>query len=172
MRLWLRDRWCEIEEQPVAFLRVMTARVKYEIDVLMPGYTHLRRAQSIRWSHWIFNYGSAFVTDLERLREFIKRIDRSPLGSGTLVGNLFGIDRDAIAKNLGFDGTINNSMAAIVDRDFVVEALQWSATLMQRILRGAEDLILYSTAKFGFVRLADAYSTGSNLMPQRRNLTP
>jgi argininosuccinate lyase len=169
MRLWLRDRLREIEGYLIAFLRVMTSRAKSEIDVLMPGYTHLQRAQPIRWSHWVLSYGSAFATDLERLREVIKRVNRSPLGSGALVGNPFGIDRDAIATELGFEGTINNSMAAVADRDFVVETLQWAATLMAHISRWAEDLILYSTAEFSFVRLADAYSTGSSLMPQKKN---
>lgn len=169
MRLWLRDRLREIEEHLVAFLRVMTSRVKYGIDVLMPGYTHLQRAQPIRRSRWILSYGSAFVTHLERLRDVIKRVDCSPLGLGALVGNPFDIDRDAIVEDLGFDGTINNSMATVADRDFVLEALQWSANLMQHILRGSEDLILYSTAEFGFVRVADAYSTGTSLMPQNKN---
>jgi argininosuccinate lyase len=117
----------------------------------------------------LFSYGAAFATDLERLREVTKRVNRSPLGSGALVGNPFGIDRDAMAKELGFEGIINNSMAAVADRDFVVETLQWGANLMQHISRWAEDLILYSTAEFGFVRLADAYSTGSSLMPQKKN---
>jgi argininosuccinate lyase len=169
MRLWLRDRLREIEGCLIAFLRVVTARAKSEINVLMPGYTHLQRAQPIRWAHWLLSYGSAFATDLERLREVIKRVNRSPLGSGALVGNPFGIDRDVIAEELGFEGIINNSMAAVADRDFVVETLQWASSLMQHISRWAEDLILYSTAEFGFVRLADAYSTGSSLMPQKKN---
>lgn len=169
MRLWLRDQLREIEQHLISLLRVTTSRAQSEISVLMPGYTHLQRAQPIRWSHWLLSYGSVFTSDLERLREVIKRVNRSPLGSGALVGNPFGIDREAMAKELGFEGIINNSMAAVADRDFVVETLQWAATLMQHISRWAEDLILYSTAEFGFVRLADAYSTGSSLMPQKKN---
>lgn len=169
MRLWLRDQLREIEQHLISLLRVTTSRAKSEIPALMPGYTHLQRAQPIRWSHWLLSYGSVFTSDLERLREVIKRVNRSPLGSGALVGNPFGIDREAMAKELGFEGIINNSMAAVADRDFVVETLQWSATLMQHISRWAEDLIIYSTAEFGFVRLADAYSTGSSLMPQKKN---
>ncbi|KIV85675.1 argininosuccinate lyase [Exophiala sideris] len=169
MRLWLRDQLREMEEHLISLLRVTTSRAKSEISALMPGYTHLQRAQPIRWSHWLLSYGSVFTSDLERLREVIKRVNRSPLGSGALVGNPFGIDREAMAKELGFEGIINNSMAAVADRDFVVETLQWAATLMQHISRWAEDLILYSTAEFGFVRLADAYSTGSSLMPQKKN---
>ncbi|KIX10314.1 argininosuccinate lyase [Rhinocladiella mackenziei CBS 650.93] len=169
MRLWLRDQLRDIEQHLIALLRVTTSRAQSEISALMPGYTHLQRAQPIRWSHWLLSYGSVFTSDLERLREVIRRVNRSPLGSGALVGNPFGIDREAMAKELGFEGIINNSMAAVADRDFVIEALQWAATLMQHISRWAEDLIIYSTAEFGFVRLADAYSTGSSLMPQKKN---
>ena len=169
MRLWLRDELRKIEQHLVALLRVTCARAKAEIEALMPGYTHLQRAQPIRWSHWLLSYGSFFANDLQRLREVISRVNRSPLGAGALVGNPFGIDRLAIAKELGFDGIINNSMAAVGDRDFVVEFLQWASTLMQHISRWAEDLIIYSTAEFGFVRLSDAYSTGSSLMPQKKN---
>jgi argininosuccinate lyase len=169
MRLWLRDQLREIEQHLISLLRVTTSRAQSEISALMPGYTHLQRAQPIRWSHWLLSYGTVFTSDLERLREVIKRVNRSPLGSGALVGNPFGIDREAMAKELGFESIINNSMAAVADRDFVVETLQWAATLMQHISRWAEDLILYSTAEFGFVRLADAYSTGSSLMPQKKN---
>ncbi|KAI1617817.1 argininosuccinate lyase [Exophiala viscosa] len=169
MRLWLRDQLREMEQHLISLLRVTTSRAKSEISALMPGYTHLQRAQPIRWSHWLLSYGTVFTSDLERLREVIKRVNRSPLGSGALVGNPFGIDREAMAKELGFEGIINNSMAAVADRDFVVETLQWAATLMQHISRWAEDLIIYSTAEFGFVRLADAYSTGSSLMPQKKN---
>lgn len=169
MRLWLRDQLRLLEEYLVSFLKVLSARAKAEIAVLMPGYTHLQRAQPIRWSHWLLSYGTAFSADLERLRQLIPRVNKCPLGAGALVGNPFGIDRMAIAKELGFEGIINNSMAAVADRDFIVETLQWASMLMTHISRWAEDLIIYSTAEFGFVRLADAYSTGSSLMPQKKN---
>lgn len=169
MRLWLRDQLRLLEDHLVSFLRVLAARSKAEITALMPGYTHLQRAQPIRWSHWLLSYGTAFNADLERLRQLIPRVNKSPLGAGALVGNPFGIDRAAIAKELGFDGVINNSMAAVADRDFIVETLQWASMLMTHISRWSEDLIIYSTAEFGFVRLADAYSTGSSLMPQKKN---
>lgn len=113
----------------------------------------------------MLSYGFAFANDLERLREVIKRINRSPLGCGALAGNPFGIDCDMMAEELGFEGILWNSMGAVADRDFVSETLQWGSMLMQHISRWAED---YSTAEFGFVRLADAYSTGSSLMPQRQ----
>ena len=169
MRLWLGDQLRLLDEHLASFLKVLTARAKAEMSALMPGYTHLQRAQPIRWSHWLLSYGTAFQNDLERLRQLIPRVNKSPLGAGALVGNPFGIDRAAIAEELGFDGLINNSMAAVADRDFVVETLQWASMLMTHISRWSEDLIIYSTAEFGFVKLADAYSTGSSLMPQKKN---
>jgi len=169
MRMWLRDELRTIEEHLKAFLNVIAARSEKEIDHVMPGYTHLQRAQPIRWSHWMLSYGFAFASDLERLREVIKRVNRSALGCGALAGNPFNIDRDMMAKELGFEGILWNSMGAVADRDFVTETLQWGAMLMQHFSRWSEDLIIYSTSEFGFVRLADAYSTGSSLMPQKKN---
>ena len=169
MRLWLRDELRNLESYLADLLKVMIARAESEIDVLMPAYTHLQRAQPIRWSHWLLSYGSFLSTDLERLREVIRRVNRCPLGCGALAGNPFDIDRDAMAKELGFDGLIMNSLAGVADRDFVIETLQWGATVVQHLSRWAEDLIIYSTAEFNFVRLADAYSTGSSLMPQKKN---
>ena len=96
-------------------------------------------------------------------------MNKSPLGCGALSGNAFSIDRRAIAKELGFEGLIYNSMAAVADRDFILETMQWGSTLMLHISRWSEDLILYSTTEFSFVRLADAYTTGSSLMPQKKN---
>jgi len=169
MRLWLRDELRKIEGYLSDLLKVIAARAEREIDHVMPGYTHLQRAQPIRWSHWMLSYGLAFATDLERLREVIKRVNRSPLGFGALAGNSFKIDREAMAKELGFDGLLYNSMAGVADRDFVVETMQWGTMLMTHMSRWAEDLIIYSTGEFGFVKLADAYSTGSSLMPQKKN---
>jgi argininosuccinate lyase len=111
----------------------------------------------------------AFLGDLERLREVIKRVNRCPLGCGALAGNAFSIDRIAMAKELGFDSLVANSMAAVADRDFILETMQWGSTLMLHMSRWSEDLIIYSSAEFGFVRLADAYTTGSSLMPQKKN---
>jgi argininosuccinate lyase len=169
MRMWLRDELRKIEGHLVALLGVVAGRAEREVDLVMPGYTHLQRAQPVRWSHWLLSYGSSLAMDLERLREVIRRVNRSPLGCGALAGNPFGLDREAMAAELGFDGLLWNSMAVVADRDFVLETLQWGSMTMQHISRWAEDLIIYSTAEFGFVRLADAYSTGSSLMPQKKN---
>jgi argininosuccinate lyase len=169
MRLWLREQLEKLEGYVVEFLKVIAARAEREIEHVMPGYTHLQRAQPIRWSHWMLMYGSFFASDLQRLREVKARVNKCPLGCGALAGNPFNIDREAMAEELGFDGLIMNSMAGVADRDFVVETMQWGSMLMMHLSRWAEDLIIYSSGEFSFVRLADAYSTGSSIMPQKKN---
>lgn len=169
MRLWLRDQLDQMELYLVDLLKVIASRAEQEIEHVMPGYTHLQRAQPIRWSHWMLSYGLAFANDLQRLREVKNRVNRSPLGCGALAGNPFNIDRAAMAKELGFETLIYNSMAGVADRDFVVETMQWGSMLMLHLSRWAEDLIIYSSGEFNFVKLADAYSTGSSLMPQKKN---
>ncbi|KAL9130619.1 MAG: hypothetical protein Q9217_001233 [Psora testacea] len=167
--LWLVEQLRKIDCWIGDLIKAMSQRAEIEIEVCMPGYTHLQRAQPIRWAHWLCSYALAFASDLERLREVIKRVNKSPLGCGALAGNPFGVDRDAIAKELGFEGLLMNSLGAVGDRKFVVETMQWAAELMGDISRISEDLIIYGTAEFGFVKLADAYSTGSSLMPQKKN---
>ncbi|KAI6084391.1 argininosuccinate lyase [Hypoxylon rubiginosum] len=169
MRMWLRDQIREIESQLVAFIEVIAARAEAEVGILMPGYTHLQRAMVVMWSQHLLSFGFNFASDLERLRELLKRVNRSPLGAGALAGNGFNIDRDMMAEELGFEGLLWNSMNAVADRDFVTEFLQWGSMFMQHISRWAEDLILYSTTEFGFISISDAYSTGSSLMPQKKN---
>ena len=169
MRLWLRDQLGEIESYLVSLLRTLASRAKTEIDVLMPGYTHLQRAQPIRWSHLLLSYATFLQLDLTRLRETSKRVNLSPLGAGALAGNPFGIDRQTIADELGFEGLIPNSLAAVSDRDFILESLQVCSMITGHLSRVSEDLIIYSTAEFAFIQLADAYSTGSSIMPQKRN---
>jgi argininosuccinate lyase len=120
----------------------------------------------IPWAHWLLLYDFAFATDLQRLKEVADRVNRCPLGCGVLAGNAFGIDRDAMACELEFDGLIHNSMAGVADRDFVVETMQWGSTPMLHLSRWAEDLIIYTSAEFGFIKLVDAYSTGGFFMPQ------
>lgn len=169
MRIWLREKLRGIEAHLTNLLKAFCGRAEAELDVLMPGYTHLQRAQPIRWSHWLMLYGLGFAADLERLRQVAARVNRCPLGAGALAGNPFEVDREFLARELGFEGVIGNSLLGVSDRDFVVETLQWASLLMSRVSRWAEDLIIYSTAEFGFVTLADAYSTGSSLMPQKKN---
>lgn len=169
MRIFVRDELTKILGFLKDFILTIIKRAESEIDVLMPGYTHLQRAQPIRWSHWLSMYATYFTEDYKRLAQIIERLNTSPLGAGALAGHPYGIDREFLAENLGFNGVIGNSLAAVSDRDFVVETMFWSSLFMNHISRFSEDLIIYSTAEFGFIKLADAYSTGSSLMPQKKN---
>ncbi|KAG2217024.1 hypothetical protein INT45_011575 [Circinella minor] len=169
MRLWLRDEASMILGHLKELISITVARAEKEIDVLIPGYTHLQRAQPIRWSHFLLSYAWLWQADAERLEQLIERLNVLPLGSGALAGHAFNIDREFLCKELGFKGLINNSLYAVSDRDFVAEFLFWASLTMVHISRIAEDLIIYSSSEFGFVKLADAYSTGSSLMPQKKN---
>ncbi|CDO56906.1 hypothetical protein DV113_002010 [Geotrichum candidum] len=169
MRLYVRDELKIIREQLVSLVGVMIKRAEKEMDVLMPGYTHLQRAQPIRWAHWLSSHATFLANDLQRLDQVIERVNVSPLGCGALAGHPFGIDRQFIGDNLGFGGLIGNSLTAVSDRDFVVETMFWGSLLLNHLAKMSEDLIIYSTAEFGFIKLADAYSTGSSLMPQKKN---
>jgi argininosuccinate lyase len=169
MRLWLLDEVKDVEADLKGLIRVMVERADKEVDILMPGYTHLQRGQPIRWSHLLLSHALSFRNDLERLQQLIPRISVLPLGSGALAGNPFAVDRDFLAKELGFMSVAENSMWGVGDRDFIAEFLMWSSLTMTHMSRLAEDLIVYSTAEFGFVTLSDAYSTGSSIMPQKKN---
>ncbi|PWN44269.1 putative ARG4-arginosuccinate lyase [Ceraceosorus guamensis] len=169
MRLWLIDEAAKLETLLIQLIDVMVKRAKAEIDALMPGYTHLQRAQPIRWSHLLLSHASYLSSDLSRLRDLRPRISVLPLGSGPLAGNPFSPDRVAIAKDLGFLSVGPNSMYNVSDRDFVVETLMWASLTAVHLSKLAEDFIIYSSAEFGFMTLSDAYSTGSSIMPQKKN---
>ncbi|WFD02652.1 argininosuccinate lyase [Malassezia obtusa] len=170
MRLWLLDEIDELESLATELVHVMAKRAREEVDVLMPGYTHLQRAQPIRWSHLLLSHATYFAYDVERLRALRARVSMLPLGAGPLAGNPFaGLDREALAKELGFQTVGPNSMHSVADRDFVIETLMWCSLFSVHASKIAEDLIIYSSAEFGFVQLSDAYSTGSSIMPQKKN---
>ncbi|TXT13069.1 hypothetical protein VHUM_01470 [Vanrija humicola] len=169
MRIWLLDETAKVEGYLKDFLTVLVSRAEKEVDAILPGYTHLQRAQPVRWSHVLLSHASAFLNDLTRLREMVPRISVLPLGSAALAGNPYGLDRELLRQELGFQSIGENSMHAVSDRDFIIEWLQWASLLMIHMSRLAEDLIIYSSAEFGFVQLADAYSTGSSIMPQKKN---
>eukprot|EP00026_Physarum_polycephalum_P006138 Phypoly_transcript_06179.p1 GENE.Phypoly_transcript_06179~~Phypoly_transcript_06179.p1 ORF type:complete len:471 (+),score=96.40 Phypoly_transcript_06179:359-1771(+) len=169
LRLWMRDEVDDVVKLLQEFVGVAVERAEKEIDVVMPGYTHLQRAQPIRWSHWVLSHTWALTRDAQRFVDLRKRFNKCPLGSGALAGHPFGIDRKFLAESLGFDGPTENSLDSVSDRDHVAEFLFAASLTLTHLSRWAEDLILYSTAEFGFVTLADAYSTGSSLMPQKKN---
>nr|XP_033778367.1 argininosuccinate lyase [Geotrypetes seraphini]XP_033778368.1 argininosuccinate lyase [Geotrypetes seraphini]XP_033778369.1 argininosuccinate lyase [Geotrypetes seraphini] len=169
MRLWLRDSYSTLATHLLDLIRTMVNRAAVEIDVIFPGYTHLQRAQPIRWSQWILSHAVALCRDFERLRENRKRTSVLPLGSGALAGNPLGVDRDFLCKELNFDAISLNSLDATSERDFVAEFLFWASLCLIHLSKMSEDLIIYSTKEFSFVTLSDAYSTGSSLMPQKKN---
>ncbi|MBI4472134.1 MAG: argininosuccinate lyase [Acidobacteria bacterium] len=138
-------------------------------DVIIPAYTHLRRAQPIRWSHYCLAYVEMFGRDSERFEQSLGRLDVMPLGSGAAAGSNFPVDREAVAKELGFSKISANSLDATCDRDFVLEFLSNAAIGMAHASRLAEDWILYSTEEFGFLELSEKVTTGSSLMPQKKN---
>lgn len=168
-RLWLRDEIDGLTPFLLDLITVTVNRAEQEMDLLMPGYTHLQRAQPVRWSHWLLSHAWAWRRDGERLSQIRERVNVLPLGNGALAGNPFAIDRQSLAQDLGFAAITGNSLDGVADRDFVAEFLFWATLTMIHLSRLAEDLILYSSAEFGFVSLADAYSTGSSLMPQKKN---
>ncbi|KAG8451781.1 hypothetical protein GDO86_003830 [Hymenochirus boettgeri] len=169
MRLWLRESCSVLLSYLNHLIQTMVDRAAIEIDILFPGYTHMQRAQPIRWSHWILSHAVALCRDAERLKEIKKRVNVLPLGSGAIAGNPLGVDREFLCKELNFDSVSLNSMDATSERDFIAEFLFWASLCMTHLSKLSEDLIIYSTKEFSFVTLSDAYSTGSSLMPQKKN---
>jgi argininosuccinate lyase len=169
VRLWLQSEIARLQGILRQLIATAAQRAEAEIDLLMPGYTHLQPAQPVRWSHWLLSHAWAWQRDEQRLEELAQRVNVLPLGSGALAGNPFPLDRERLAQSLGFAQVSPNSMDAVSDRDFIVEFLGWAALTMVHLSRFAEDLIIYSSREFGYVTLADAYSTGSSLMPQKKN---
>ncbi|GLD73223.1 argininosuccinate lyase [Lates japonicus] len=173
MMLWLRDAISTLTENALQLFSCgvfchLSQNLR-EIDVLFPGYTHMQRAQPIRWSHWILSHAVALSRDVERLQEIKKRVNVLPLGSGAIAGTPLDIDRELLRQELAFDGISLNSMDATGQRDSVVEFLFWASLCLTHLSKMAEDLMLYSTKEFSFITLSDAYSTGSSLMPQKKN---
>ncbi|MCX6045486.1 MAG: argininosuccinate lyase [Chloroflexi bacterium] len=169
VRLWLREEIVALRQHVHQLISVATERAAVEIDILMPGYTHLQPAQPIRWSHWLLGHAWAWQRDAQRLDELAARVNVMPLGNGALAGNPFAIDRLQLAADLDFAGITPNSLDGVSDRDFIAEFLFWATLTMLHLSRLAEDLVIYSSREFSFVKLADAYSTGSSLMPQKKN---
>jgi len=169
VRLWARDQIDAIGGLIRSLQSALLDFAEAHLDVIMPGYTHLQQAQPVRFSHWLLSYGWMLQRDKDRLNDLTHRVDVLPLGSGARAGNPLGIDREFLAAELGFAGISANSMDAVADRDYLIEFLSWAAILQVHLSRLAEDLLIYSSREFGFVEIADAYSTGSSLMPQKKN---
>jgi argininosuccinate lyase len=168
-RLWLRRAIDNLTDQLQETQKALLEFAETNREVVIPGYTHLQRAQPVLLAHWCLAYFEMLSRDRERLQDTRRRVNVLPLGSAALAGNSFAIDREALAAELGFEGVSRNSLDAVSDRDFCVEFLGVCSLVMIHLSRLAEDIILYSTTEFGLIELGDAIATGSSLMPQKKN---
>src|SRR5215204_2322293 len=168
-RLWLRGSIDDLNETIHDTQSSLLDFAEANRDVVIPGYTHLQRAQPVLLAHWCLAYFEMLARDRERLAGVRNRVNVLPLGAAALAGTSFPINREALAATLGFEGVSRNSLDAVSDRDFCVEFLSACALIMVHLSRLAEDIILYATTEFGFFRLGDAIATGSSLMPQKKN---
>jgi argininosuccinate lyase len=169
IRLWLRGAIDEIQTELTALRSGMVNLAEKHAETIMPGFTHLQVAQPITFGHHMMAYAEMFARDAERLTDCRKRINRLPLGSAALAGTSYPIDRERVAKTLGFDGVCNNSLDAVSDRDFAIEFCAAASLAMTHISRLSEELILWMNPRIGFIDLPDRFCTGSSIMPQKKN---
>jgi argininosuccinate lyase len=169
LALWLRAATTDARRSLLLLRHVLVTRAREHIDTVLPGYTHLQRAQPVRLGHHWHALAEMFGRDATRLRDLRARLTRSPLGAGALAGSTLPLDRFHTAKELGFDAPSANSLDSVAARDLALEFLAIAAIAMVTLSRMAEEFVLWSTSEFGFIELSDAYSTGSSLMPQKKN---
>jgi argininosuccinate lyase len=169
LRLWLREAIDQLSVTVRSTQEALLDLAEKNRKAVLPGYTHLQRAQPLLFAHWCLAYFEMLVRDRERLNEIRRRVNVLPLGAAALAGASFAIDREAVARELEFDNVSRNSVDAVSDRDFCVEFVSACALIMVHLSRLAEEVIIYSTSEFGFFELSDAVATGSSLMPQKKN---
>ncbi len=169
IRLWLRGAIDEIQTELTAFRKGLVNLAEKHAETIMPGFTHLQVAQPITFGHHMMAYAEMFARDAERLTDCRKRVNRLPLGSAALAGTSYPIDRERVAKTLGFDGVCHNSLDAVSDRDFAIEFCATASLAMTHISRLSEELILWMNPRVGFIDLPDRFCTGSSIMPQKKN---
>ncbi|MEP6922323.1 MAG: argininosuccinate lyase [bacterium] len=169
LRLWLRDGIDELQQRISATQQALLDLAEANRETIIPGYTHLQRAQPVLFAHWCLAYFEMLTRDRERLQDARRRVNVLPLGSAALAGTSHPIDRAAVARALGFDSISRNSLDAVSDRDFCVEFVSAASLILVHLSRLAEDIILYATTEFGLLELSDAVATGSSLMPQKKN---
>ncbi len=168
-KLWVRDQLDAAEAGLAALCRALLGQAEAGADWVMPGFTHLQTAQPVTWGHHMMAYVEMFGRDLSRVRDARARMNESPLGAAALAGTSFPIDRDMTARALGFDRPAANSLDAVSDRDFALEFLSVASISAMHLSRLAEELVIWSSAQFRFVSLSDRFSTGSSIMPQKKN---
>ncbi len=168
-RLWVRDQCDAAESAIVAVMQALLAQAEAGADWVMPGFTHLQTAQPVTWGHHMLAYVEMLGRDLSRIRDARKRMNESPLGAAALAGTGFPIDRHMTAQALGFDRPMANSLDAVADRDFALEFMSCASINAMHLSRLAEELVIWSSAQFRFVDMGDQWSTGSSIMPQKRN---
>ncbi|MCH2249534.1 MAG: argininosuccinate lyase [Cognatishimia sp.] len=168
-KLWVRDQLDATDGALVALIKALLAQAEQGADWVMPGFTHLQTAQPVTWGHHMMAYVEMFGRDLSRIRDARKRMNESPLGAAALAGTSFPIDRDMTAEALGFDRPAANSLDAVADRDFALEFLGAASICAMHLSRLSEELVIWSSAQFRFVTLSDRFSTGSSIMPQKKN---
>ena len=169
IRMYLRSQIDEISDLTKAVIAAVTAKAEEYKAAIMPGYTHLQRAQPITFGHHLMAYAMMLLRDLERLADCRKRMNRSPIGCCALAGTTYDTDRRFEAQKLGFDGICRNSLDGVSDRDFCAEMLSGLSILMMHLSRFSEEIILWSSWEFKFIELSDAFTTGSSIMPQKKN---
>ncbi len=169
LRIWLREEIDRLTLSVRAAQGALIDLAEQHISAVLPGYTHLQRAQPVLWAHWCLAYFAMLGRDIERLGEVRRRTNMLPLGAAALAGTSYPIDRAAVARALEFDDVSHNSLDAVSDRDFCVEFASAGSLIMAHLSRLAEDIIIYATTEFGFIELGDAVATGSSLMPQKKN---
>ncbi|MCH5200753.1 MAG: argininosuccinate lyase [Oscillospiraceae bacterium] len=169
IRLYLRDETAEIKSLLQKLMTVLCDTAEQHADTIMPGYTHLQRAQPITFGHHLMAYAQMFLRDMTRLDDAARRMNQSPLGSGALAGTTYPIDRELTSKLLGFDRPTANSLDGVSDRDFCIELASAIAIIMTHLSRFSEEMILWCSWEFKFIELDDAFATGSSIMPQKKN---
>ena len=169
LRLWLRGEIDALALLLADMQRALVAAAAPHTETVLPGYTHLQVAQPVSFAHHLLAYVEMFARDAERLADVRKRVNRLPLGAAALAGTSYPLDRERVARTLGFDGLCANSLDAVSDRDFAIEFAAWAAITMMHVSRLAEEIVLWMSQNFGYIDLADRYCTGSSIMPQKRN---
>jgi len=169
VRLYLRDVIDQAVQQLVRLRRALIEKAQQNLDVIMPGFTHLQHAQPVLFAHHLHAYYEMFRRDTERLREVRRRVNLCPLGSAALAGTTFPVDREMVARELGFEGLTRNSMDAVADRDFIIEFMAGASLIFLHLSRLMEELVLWMSQEFAFIDLPDKLCTGSSIMPQKKN---